>query len=229
MNAILIVKISSDLEMSAISDYAMVVEYRKQSTKEYKVNLDTKTWKTDSSGEICVKFELLLNRANPGFYFLFNIFYAGKTDEETLEYQRYVADSDNNSVSKWENVSFTATVKENAVALLLFQIVIPQGSQGFYAAVDNVQLSNKSCDTGDKGKWTKYLRQGGLTLANRWGRGWEFPKWTNLNRSSGVPKYQCVRWNGSHMIQQMETPCEQIDTTENIIFLQTTYADARFK
>ena len=128
----------------------MVVEYRKQSTKEYKVNLDTKTWKTDSSGEICVKFELLLNRANPGFYFLFNIFYAGKTDKETVEYQRYVADND--LVSKWENVSFTAIVNENAVALLLFQIVIPQGSQGFYAAVDNVQLSNESCDTRAKGK-----------------------------------------------------------------------------
>ena len=80
------------------------------------------------------------------------IIYIGKSEEETTEYERYVAQNGNNLVSKWENVSFTANVIEHETVLLLFQVVIPQGSQGFYAAIDNVELSDGRCASEKEGK-----------------------------------------------------------------------------
>ena len=82
----------------------MVIEYRRQSTKEYKVNLVTKAMET-TAYEICLKFKVFLNRANLDFYFLVSTLYVGKPDEEQLNFERYIPQPRSKFVSSWENVT----------------------------------------------------------------------------------------------------------------------------
>ena len=41
---------------------------------------------------------------------------------------------------RWENVHLSVDMPANTTAFLLFEAIIPSGSQGFYVAVDNIQV-----------------------------------------------------------------------------------------
>ena len=55
-------------------------------------------------------------------------------------FQRFVLESESTFISRWENVHLSVDMPANSTAFLLFEAIIPSGSQGFYVAVDNIKV-----------------------------------------------------------------------------------------
>ena len=129
----------------------MMVEHRRQTTKEYKINLVSKTIKT-TSFQMCLEFKMFLNRDQCNYHFVVSTIYVGKRGLDQLTYTRYVPRSNIKLESKWESVSLDLLPTVNETVMFSFQIVLPQGSQGFYAAIDDIVFSNERCPDNPSGK-----------------------------------------------------------------------------
>ena len=121
----------------------MAVEYRERTMKQYRVKLISTTVKTNGS-EICVRFRTLLNRENHNFTMIASVVHLFQ--KETVIYERFVPDSSSTFVSRWEDVQLNVNVTMNSTILLLFEVIIPPGSQGFYATVDDVNVPSGRCN-----------------------------------------------------------------------------------
>ena len=121
----------------------MIVEYRGLATKQYNVQLVSRPALT-SDKLLCLQFNVLLHRANYGFDFLIKIVYIGEPRPHKKIFERYIPHT-KSSVSKWENVSVGVEVLKDKKILFMFEVIIPQGSQGFYTAVDDIGVKNGQC------------------------------------------------------------------------------------
>ena len=131
------------LILRVISDYVMALEYRDWATKPYNVKLVSQTIITKQS-QLCLQFRVLLNRANQFYTFLVTIVSLKDPNLDNVVFQRYVAEAMNFS-SSWENVTITADVPSGQPILLLFEVIIPPESNGFFAAVDDIVVTEEAC------------------------------------------------------------------------------------
>ena len=116
----------------------IAVEYRRRAAKEHKVHLVSRLISTRNSSIAGVRFDVLLNRANPNFTFLVSLALVPRN--KTVIFQRFVLESESTFISRWENVHLSVDMPANSTAFLLFEAIIPSGSQGFYVAVDNIKV-----------------------------------------------------------------------------------------
>ena len=131
------------LILRVISDYVMALEYRDSATKPYNVKLVSQTIITKQS-QLCLQFRVLLNRANQFYTFLVTIVSLKDPNLDSVVFQRYLAEAENFS-SNWQNVTITADVLSSQSILLLFEVIIPPESNGFFAAVDDIVVTEAVC------------------------------------------------------------------------------------
>ena len=131
------------LILRVISDYVMALEYRDWATKPYNVTLVSQTIITKQS-QLCLQFRVLLNRANQFYTFLVTIVSLKDPNLDSVVFQRYLAEAENFS-SNWQNVTITADVLSSQSILLLFEVIIPPESNGFFAAVDDIVVTEAVC------------------------------------------------------------------------------------
>ena len=123
----------------------MALEYRDWATKRYNVKLVSQTI-IAKQPQICLQFRVLLNRANQFYTFLATIVSLKNPYLDNVVFQRYVAEAKNFS-SSWENVTITADVAIGQSILLLFEVIIPSESNGFFVAVDDIVVTEGACST----------------------------------------------------------------------------------
>ena len=123
----------------------MALEYRDWATKLYNVKIVSQTI-IAKQPELCLQFRVLLNRANQFYTFLATIVSLKDPYLDKVVFQRYLAEAKNFS-SSWENVTITADVSTGQSILLLFEVIIPPESNGFFAAVDDIVVTEGECNT----------------------------------------------------------------------------------
>ena len=143
-----------------LADYVMALEFREWATRRYTVKLVSQTI-TTTQPQICLQFRVLLNRANEFYTFLVTMVSLENPYPEKVVFQRYVAEARNFS-SNWENVTTTVDTFMNQSILLLFEVIIPPGSNGFFAALDDIVVAEGECSTPQSTRM--YIRSFYLTL-----------------------------------------------------------------